>query len=180
MKPPASAGSDIVPRVPRCRPRSAPHTRPDGTDLLRQAPNHPSGSADLLRQAPRDPNPPATERFGVRRRLLRQPTGWPVTPPPGTGFGRCRTKVGGHEAPAAPTPDSPTSVEDAKEEGNAPSRASAEGGPAPASVDAAGTLEDSDGFGRRPEWLRPHCDLGEGGRTENGKEATTAAMRHGC
>jgi hypothetical protein len=73
-----------------------------------------------------------------------------------------------------------TSVGGAKGVRTAPSRASAEGGPAPASADAAGTLEDSDGFGRRPAWLRPHCDLGEGGRTENGKEATTAAMRHGC
>jgi hypothetical protein len=49
----ASAVSQIVPRVPRCRLRSATNTRPDGTDLLRQAPNHPSDPTDLLRQAPR-------------------------------------------------------------------------------------------------------------------------------
>jgi len=38
------------------------------------------------------------------------------------------------------------------------------GGFKPASADAKGTLEDSDGFGRRPEWLRSHCDLGEARR----------------
>lgn len=46
----------------------------------------------------------------------------------------------------------------------APPRASADGGFNPASAGAKGTLEDSDGFGRRPEWLRPSCDLGEARR----------------
>jgi hypothetical protein len=127
---PASAGRATGPEGPDsfgC-PDSSSRGSPDaglgrhriparnGTDLLRQAPT--------LRRAPRTcfgrparPEPSSPDRFGDRRRLLRQPTRWQGTPPPGTRFGRHRTKVGGHEAPAHPIDSTPTSVDDGPRDG---------------------------------------------------------------
>jgi hypothetical protein len=55
----------------------------------------------------RTPVPASSDCFGSRRGLLRQPTRWQGTPPPGTRFGRHRTKVGGHEAPSSRSTDHP-------------------------------------------------------------------------
>jgi hypothetical protein len=86
----------------------------------------------------------------------------PRNPGPRTCFGRHRIGTGGNEAPALPVGTTPTSVETRRRQhGKRPPPASAGRDSTTASAAAEGTLGDSGGFGLRPRWLRPPCDLEE-------------------